>query len=218
MLVNKCRIQSKDSQTKSAHYKSVSENKSENKNRGKPYRAPIDKGKQNFQHKATCGKEASRGATPAAFICFKYGEEMVHHANKHKITSQKSFKCMNQGHRVTECKIIFLTCYNHGEPCYIITQCQKPKKAQSSGNIFALSNADVLKLSNLIRGTCIMNNVRLIAIVDTSVMNLFTSLDCVKWLNLKAFSMINGMVIDKSANGSVTTTLVCLNCPLIIYG
>lgn len=31
-----------------------------------------------------------------------------------------------------------LTCYNCGEPGHISTNCQKPKKAQSGGKVFAM--------------------------------------------------------------------------------
>lgn len=37
-------------------------------------------------------------------------------------------------------------------------------------------------------------------------------------LNLEVYAINGSMVIDTLANGSVTTSLVCLNCPLKIYG
>lgn len=37
-------------------------------------------------------------------------------------------------------------------------------------------------------------------------------------LNLEVSAMNGSIVIDTQANGSVTTSLVCLNCPLTIYG
>ncbi|XP_058775359.1 uncharacterized protein LOC131649621 [Vicia villosa] len=48
VLVNKCRIYNEDSQGRSAQHKNVSTKKSRNKNRGKPYGPPADKGKHNF--------------------------------------------------------------------------------------------------------------------------------------------------------------------------
>lgn len=53
MLVNKCRIYDEDNRALSANYKSLSEKKGENENRGKLYSASADKGK----HKVACGKE-----------------------------------------------------------------------------------------------------------------------------------------------------------------
>ncbi|XP_050920412.1 uncharacterized protein LOC127138049 [Lathyrus oleraceus] len=64
------------------------------------------------------------------------------------------------------------------------TQCEKPKKDQSRGKVFALSGADTTAYDSLIR----------------------------------VFAMSGSMVIDTPTNGLVTTSLVCLNCPLTIYG
>lgn len=54
--------------------------------------------------------------------------------------------------------------------------------------------------------------------IDTGATYSFTSLDCVDNLSLEVSSMIGSMVIDTLANGSMTTSLMCLNCPLTIYG
>ncbi|XP_050875544.1 uncharacterized protein LOC127079166 [Lathyrus oleraceus] len=48
VFVNKDRIYDKDNHARLAHYKSVSEMKSGNQNRGKPYRDPSNKGNQMF--------------------------------------------------------------------------------------------------------------------------------------------------------------------------
>ncbi|XP_050909607.1 uncharacterized protein LOC127123431 [Lathyrus oleraceus] len=46
----------------------------------------------------------------------------------------------------------------------------------------------------------------------------FVSLDCAERLGLKLSSMVVSMVIDTTINDLVTTSWVCLNCPLHIYG
>lgn len=69
----------------------------------------------------------------------------------------------------------------------------------------------------LIRGTCFINNIPLIAIIDTCATHSFISLDCAKRLGFKLSSIVGNMVIDTPTNGSVTTSLVYLKCPLIIY-
>lgn len=58
----------------------------------------------------------------------------------------------------------------------------------------------------------------MIAIIDTGTTHSLISLDCAKILDLKLSSMVGSMVIDTSANGSITTSLVCLKCPFTIYG
>ena len=54
--------------------------------------------------------------------------------------------------------------------------------------------------------------------IETSETHSFISLDCVDKLNLKVSSMIRSMVVDTLTNCSMTASLVCLNCPLTIYG
>jgi hypothetical protein len=62
------------------------------------------------------------------------------------------------------------------------------------------------------------NNTPLITIIDIGATHSFISLDCVKRLNLETSVMSSRMVIDTPANGSVTTKLVCVNCPVTVYG
>ena len=56
----------------------------------------------------------------------------------------------------------------------------------------------------------------MIAIIDTGVTHSFISLDCFKRLNIELSNMNGIMVIDTPAMGSMTTSYVCLNCPLSI--
>lgn len=111
--------------------------------------------------------------------------------------------------------------FNCEETSHISTQFQKPKMNQNlkaGGKIFSLRGAEASNYDNLVRGICFTNDFPLNTIVDTGVAHSFISADYVKRLNLVAFSMNGNMVIDTLANGSVTTSLVCLNCLLEIYG
>ncbi|XP_050915053.1 uncharacterized protein LOC127130009 [Lathyrus oleraceus] len=69
------------------------------------------------------------------------------------------------------------------------TMCNKMKKEQAKGKVFALSGADTSAEERLIRA---------------------------KRLNLELSIMRGSMVIDTLAMGSVTTSSVCLKCPLNI--
>ena len=64
-----------------------------------------------------------------------------------------------------------MTCYNCGEQGHISTKCTKPKKER--GKVFALSGAETSADERLIRGTCFILNVPLIAIVDTGATHSF---------------------------------------------
>lgn len=57
VLMKKCRISDEDSHARSAHYKSFTEKKSRNQNRGKLDVTPNDKGKLSYQEKATSEKK-----------------------------------------------------------------------------------------------------------------------------------------------------------------
>lgn len=54
---------------------------------------------------------------------------------------------------------------------------------------------------NLIKGTCIINGVLLISILDTGTTHPFISLNCGKRLSLMVSSMSGSMVNDTPANG-----------------
>lgn len=58
----------------------------------------------------------------------------------------------------------------------------------------------------------------MITTIDMGVMHSFISDEYVKRLNLEVSVMKGSMVIYTPTNDSVTTLLVCSNCPLIIYG
>ena len=111
------------------------------------------------------------------------------------------------------------TVHNCGELGHISPQCPKPKKEnQSGGKVFALSGSETSADDRLIRGTCYINGFPLVAIIDTGATHSFISLDCAVKLKLEISEMHGSMVIDTPAKGSVTTTSVCLNCPLSIFG
>ncbi|XP_050888559.1 uncharacterized protein LOC127093667 [Lathyrus oleraceus] len=114
---------------------------------------------------------------------------MGHRASECKSSGKKCFKCGKPRHRIVDFKSNVLTCFNYGEPCHISTHFQKLKKAQSEGKVFTLSGAETTRSDNLIRGTCFINDVSMIVIIDTSVMHSFISLDCARMFNLKVYSM-----------------------------
>jgi len=57
---------------------------------------------------------------------------------------------------------------------------------------------------------CFINSTPLITIINTSAKNSFISSSCVERLGLVVTPLSRGMVIDTLANGSVTTSLVCV--------
>ncbi|XP_050897967.1 uncharacterized protein LOC127104864 [Lathyrus oleraceus] len=79
-------------------------------------------------------------------------------------------------------------------------------------------NTKTTSFDRLIRGTCFINGIPFIAIIDTWATYSFISLDYVESLGLKLPAMVGIMVIDTPTNGPVASSWVCLNFPLTIYG
>lgn len=130
---------------------------------------------------------------------------------------KKCYKCEKSGHLVADCKENVVTCYNYGEPGHTSTHCLKPKKASTGGKVLSLKGTQTSSDDRLIRGICYINNMPLIAIIDTGATHSFIVADCVKRLGLVVSSMNREMIIETPTKGLVTTTSVFLNYPLLIF-
>ena len=84
--------------------------------------------------------------------------------------------------------------------------------------MFALTGTQTVNEDRLIRGTCFFNSTPLIAIIDTGATHCFIAANCAYKLGLVMSSMNGGMVVETPAKGLVTTSLVCLKCPLSMFG
>ncbi|XP_050896302.1 serine/arginine-rich splicing factor RS2Z33-like [Lathyrus oleraceus] len=131
-LVNKSRIYDGDSHENVSHYKSLHDKKRKGQFRGKLY---------DGKKKADDGKKSSGGGSHTPVKCFKCGVE-GHRAPKCPKGDVTCFKCGKQGHKSFDCEVgSNVTCYNCGEQGHI-TKCNKPKKEQAKGKVFALYGAD----------------------------------------------------------------------------
>jgi len=84
--------------------------------------------------------------------------------------------------------------------------------------VFALAGTQTANEDRLIRGTCFINSIPLIGIIDTGATHCFIAADCALKLGLVMSSMNGKMVVETPTKGSVTTSLVCLKYPLSIFG
>ncbi|XP_058776708.1 uncharacterized protein LOC131651045 [Vicia villosa] len=216
-LVNSRRIYKEDNIDQLGHYKSLNEKRGKpHHDRKKRHDALAEKGKP----KVFDWKKTSEGGAPAPIRCYMCGEQ-GHRSNECDNKVLRCYKCGKTDHRAPDCKDDGPTCFNYGEQGHISTQCQKPKKdansAKTNGRVFALSGTENSKKDNLIQGTCFINGVELIAIIHTGATQSFISLDCATMLELKLSSIDGSMIIYTPASGTVTTTFVCLGCPLTIF-
>ncbi|XP_050920294.1 uncharacterized protein LOC127137931 [Lathyrus oleraceus] len=206
-LVNKSMIYDDDSRESVAHYKSLRDKKGKGKFQGKSY---------DGKKKVGDGKKPSGGGSHTPVKCFRCSVE-EHRAPECPKGDVTCFKCGKQSYKSFDCRVgLNVTCYNCGEQGHISTKCNKSRKEQAKGKVFSLSGVDTSAEERLIRGTCFINNMPLISIIDTGAMHSFISLDCAKRLNLELSVMHGSMVIDTPAMGSVTTSSVCLKCLLNI--
>ncbi|CAJ2638233.1 uncharacterized protein LOC123886120, partial [Trifolium pratense] len=202
-LVDKCRICDDDGKAKTNYYKAMSDKRGRGQDRGKPYG---DKGKKVV--------ESSGGKKRGGGQCYKCGE-LGHKSYECPKKVDKCFNCGRLGHKSDVCQVK-VTCFNCGEEGHKSPMCKKPKKTM--GKVFALSEDDADQGDNLIRGTCFIYNTPLIAIIDTGATHSFISVDCMKRLSIPVSEMSGRMEIETPANGSVTTRLVCRDCPITVFG
>nr|ABD28293.1 RNA-directed DNA polymerase (Reverse transcriptase); Zinc finger, CCHC-type; Peptidase aspartic, active site; Retrotransposon gag protein [Medicago truncatula] len=209
-LVNSCRIYEENTK---AHYKVVNErNGKGQQSRPKPYSAPADKGKQKMVDVRRPKKKDA-----VEIVCFNCGEK-GHKSNVYPEEIKKCVRCGKKGHVVADCNRTDIVCFNCNGEGHISSQCTQPKRAPTTGRVFALTGTQTENEDRLIRGTCYISNTPLVAIIDTGATHCFIAFDCVSALGLDLSDMNGEMVVETPAKGSVTTSLVCLKCPLSMFG
>ena len=119
---------------------------------------------------------------------------------------------------MADCRVNIPIYYNYGEQGYISTNCQKLKKLQAGGKVFALAESQPTSVDRLIKGTCFVHDNSLISIIDMGATHSFIFVDCVRKLRIVPSTLCMEKVIFTPSIGSVTTSLVCLNCPLSVLG
>ena len=104
---------------------------------------------------------------------------------------KRCFRCGKNVHVVSECKHNDVICFNCSEEGHSGSQCQKPKRVQTSGKVFALVEDQTTAENRLIRCIYFINSTLLITIIDTGATHCFIVADCVERLGLM-LSSLNG--------------------------
>ncbi|XP_058726043.1 uncharacterized protein LOC131597355 [Vicia villosa] len=145
-------------------------------------------------------------------MCFKCGQP-GHKSIVCTADVKRCFRCGKLGHAISNCKFKEMVCFACGAEGHIGSQCPK-KGAQFGGRVFALAGTSIASEDRLVRGTCFINGIPLITIIDTGATHCFIAADCAFKLGLVLSPMSREMVIETPAKGSVATSLICLGCPL----
>ncbi|XP_058763129.1 uncharacterized protein LOC131636536 [Vicia villosa] len=145
--------------------------------RGKPYDAPVGKGKQ----KAYEGKTTNGGDAPASIVCFKCGK-VGHKRTLCTVDVIRCYSCGEIGHTAPACKYKQMVCFNYGEEGHIGSKCQKPKREQASGKVFSLSGTQTTSEDALIRGLVLSAMIGEMVVDTLAKGSVTTSLVCLKCL------------------------------------
>jgi len=142
-LVSSCRIYEEDTK---AHYKIMNERKGkQQQSRGKPYSALADEGEQRVNDES----RPRERYTPTEIVCFRCGEK-GHKSNACSRDVKRCFRCGRKGHTIADCKHDDIVCFNCGEEGHTSPQCKEPKKAQTSGKVFALAGTQTANEDRLV--------------------------------------------------------------------
>ena len=81
-----------------------------------------------------------------------------------------------------------------------------------------MSGSEAAASDNLIQGKCLIADKLLDVLYDSGATHSFISHACVERLGLCATELPYDMVVSTPTNEPVTTSRVCLKCPIIVEG
>ncbi|XP_027912659.1 uncharacterized protein LOC114172271 [Vigna unguiculata] len=122
-------------------------------------------------------------------------------------------------------------CYNCQKPGHFANSCPEKKsgappqqqksfgeKTKAAGRVFAMSGSEANKSGKLIQDTCLLFGERVNVLFDSGASHSFVSLMCSERLGLPVRDLGCELVVSTPASGQVSTSSVCVGCPIEIAG
>ncbi|XP_058766746.1 uncharacterized protein LOC131640358 [Vicia villosa] len=118
-----------------------------------------------------------------------------------------------------ECEPTPITCFRCGEPGHKSPFCPKKKdQEKTTGRVYTLDARKAKGNSNLIAGTCYVNNQPLCVLVDCGATHSFISTECAYRLGLEVTPLPDPMVISSATDDTVGARLICKDCSVSFNG
>ena len=90
-------------------------------------------------------------------------------------------------------------------------------RPKTTGRVFALSGADAAQSDELIQCMCFISQVPLVVLYVSGATHSFISCSCVEKPALPVSSLKFDLIVNTPTSGSILTSDVCLQCPVLIF-
>ncbi|XP_058775479.1 uncharacterized protein LOC131649738 [Vicia villosa] len=110
-------------------------------------------------------------------------------------------------------------CFRCHQPGHIARDCTAPNVPEkTNGRVFTLDARKAQGNTNLVAGTCYVNNQPLFVLVDCGATHSFISYHCVRRLGFETSFLPNPMVISSATDDVVEAREICKECSITFNG
>ncbi|XP_027941153.1 uncharacterized protein LOC114194949 [Vigna unguiculata] len=92
------------------------------------------------------------------------------------------------------------------------------ERPRAPGHVFALTTTEATQSGNLVHTTCFLFDHEVVVLYDLGATHSFVSNECVSRFELEMCELGCELIVATSASGEVSTTFVCVGCPMEVAG